>query len=152
MYIKHVANNILLDYTYSTFKCLENNVYGLKMQTVFQLNSNISLIFLSFFGYVRLNLRCHNKYNFGESYLCKMHTMANNNPLKATFNCEEQARPVMPCCSVRTLNNRCTFFTATRSCIKALIGQCQSCAILRQKHHNRNHDGQGKSSSGILSS
>ena len=50
MYIKHVANNILLDYTYSTFKCLENNVYGLKMQTVFQLNQNLSFIFLSFFG------------------------------------------------------------------------------------------------------
>ena len=65
MYIKHVANNILLDYTYSTFKCLENNVYGLKMQTVFQLNQNLSFIFLSFFGYVKLNLRCHNKYNFG---------------------------------------------------------------------------------------
>ena len=38
MYIKHVANNILLDYTYSTFKRLENNEYGLKTQAVFQLN------------------------------------------------------------------------------------------------------------------
>ena len=151
MYIKHVTNNILLDYKYFTFKLLENNVYGLKTLNSAKLKCVI-LFFLSFFGYVRLNLRCHNKYNFGESYLCKMHTMANNNPLKATLNCEEQARPVMPCCSVRILNNRCTFFTATRSCIKALIGQCQSCAILRQKHHNRNHDGQGKSSSGILSS
>ena len=38
MYIKHVANNILLDYTYSTFERLENNVYGLKIQAVFQQN------------------------------------------------------------------------------------------------------------------
>ena len=35
MCLYHVANSILLDYTYS-FKHIENNVYRLKTQAVFQ--------------------------------------------------------------------------------------------------------------------
>ena len=30
MYLYRVANNISLEYTYSTFKCLENNIYKQK--------------------------------------------------------------------------------------------------------------------------
>ena len=56
MYIKYVANSILSDNTHSTFKRLENNVYGLKPWAVFQIFFHLLL----FFGYVNVNLR-HNK-------------------------------------------------------------------------------------------
>ena len=60
MYIKHVTNNILLDYKYFTFKLLENNVYGLKTLNSAKLKCVIlffchSLVMLAFISDVTVN-------------------------------------------------------------------------------------------------
>ena len=34
MYIKHIVKHILLDFTYFTFKLLENNEYGLNVSSI----------------------------------------------------------------------------------------------------------------------
>ena len=71
MYIKHVAINIVLDYTYSTFKRLENNVYRLK--NVSSISEKLKLyyfvgILLVMFAFISddtIN-------NTMQSYLCKI--------------------------------------------------------------------------------